>query len=83
MSEIPFPKEYMEKLLHEYNEIPNGENINKELYNSIIDVLEAKEPAYTNGEIVDTLKTIVLMMCKNCTDYCDDKEYERIQESMK
>jgi len=76
------PKEHMTKVMDLYKRLPEHEQINYRLYEKIThDISNDGDDGFTNGEIVSTLKTIVIMLCEECVANSEKMDYERIQEA--
>jgi hypothetical protein len=73
------PKEHMTKVMDLYKRLPEHEQINYRLYEKITH--DISNDGFTNGEIVSTLKTIVIMLCEECVANSEKMDYERIQEA--
>ena len=76
-------KEHMDMVMTEYKNLPNTEMTSKILYENLIKIINKYEGKVTNGEILNTLKLILIQLCETCITHVEDEKYSELQEKYK
>lgn len=75
-------KEHLDKIMEEYNRLPDTDFCSKKVYEAMIDTLNDITDV-SNGEVLTTLKMMVLQLCENMTTFTEEEEFRQIQEKYK
>lgn len=75
-------KEHLDKIMEEYNKLPDTDFCSKKVYEAMIDTLNDITDV-SNGEVLTTLKMMVLQLCENMTTFTEEEEFRQIQEKYK
>ena len=65
-------KEQIKEILRYYEELPNPDTMNKELYESLIETIN--DSSTNNEEVFNTLKLLVMQMCEKWVNVKDDSK---------
>ena len=57
-------KDQIKQVLKEYEKLPEPDMLNKKLYDSLVDACNKSGKEVTNGEVMNTLKLMVIQMCE-------------------
>jgi len=63
-------KEQIKEILRYYEELPNPDTMNKELYESLIETIN--DSSTNNEEVFNTLKLLVMQMCEKWVNVKDN-----------
>ena len=66
-----------------YKSLPNMELTNNDVYDDVCKTLDKYNGKIGNGEMLDTLKLIVLQLCESCAKFIETEKYKDIQEEYK
>lgn len=75
-------KEHLDKIMEEYNKLPDTDFCSQKVYEAMIDTLNDITDV-SNGEVLTTLKMMVLQLCENMTTFTEEEEFRQIQEKYK
>jgi hypothetical protein len=75
-------KEHMKGVLKEYEKLPNIDMLDKKLYDDLRELFN--ESSHTNGEIMNTMKLMVIQMCEKMMEINNSQSFtEEVQEKYK
>ena len=57
-------KDQIKQVLHEYEKLPDTDMLSKNLYDALVDTCNNGNKEVTNGEVMNTLKLMVIQMCE-------------------
>ena len=57
-------KDQIKQVLKEYEKLPDVDMLNKKLYDALVDACNNGNKEITNGEVMNTLKLMVIQMCE-------------------
>ena len=75
-------KEHLDKIMEEYKKLPDTDFCSQKVYEAMIDTLNDINDV-SNGEVLTTLKMMVLQLCENMTTFTEEEEFRQIQEKYK
>ena len=57
-------KDQIKQVLQEYERLPDTDMLSKNLYDALVDTCNNGNKEVTNGEVMNTLKLMVIQMCE-------------------
>ena len=76
-------KEHAKFVVDTYKALPNMELTNNDVYDDVCKTLDKYNGKIGNGEMLDTLKLIILQLCESCAKFVEEEKYKEIQEEYK
>ena len=78
-----YKKAHTEFIIDTYQSLPEIDLTNRKLYDDLVRVLNRYNGEIGNGEVLNTLKLILMQLCESCADFVEEQKYEEIQEEYK
>lgn len=72
-------KNQIKEVLREYERLPEPDMLNKKLYDALVDACNKSSKEVTNGEVMNTLKLMVIQMCEKMVT--DTNEWSNTPDS--
>jgi len=78
-------KMHYQEVMREYRSLPSTDMMSKKLYEDVTDVITKanRKQSCTNGEIMNTMKLIVMQLAEMCITFVEERDYEDLQEKYK
>jgi DNA-binding ferritin-like protein (Dps family) len=74
-------KEYLKGVIHEYKKLPYIDMLNQKLYDDMRELFN--ESDCTNGEVMNTMKLMIIQMCEKMMEETTQSFTEEVQEKYK
>ena len=75
-------KEHLKGVINQYEKLPDVDMLDKKLYDDMRELFN--ESSHTNGEIMNTLKLMVIQMCEKMMEETTPQSFtEEVQEEFK
>ena len=75
-------KEHLKGVINQYEKLPDVDMLDKKLYDDMRELFN--ESSHTNGEIMNTLKLMVIQMCEKMMEVEHPQSFtEEVQEEFK
>ena len=78
-----YKKKHSKLVMDTYQSLPDIDMTNKEVYNSLVDTLHEYNDKVGNGEVLNTIKLIIMQLCENCAEFIEEEKYKMLQEEYK
>tara|TARA_B110001454_G_C12545205_1_gene361201 strand:+ start:445 stop:690 length:246 start_codon:yes stop_codon:yes gene_type:complete len=76
-------KKYLKDVIDEYEKMPDVNMMDKEIYDKMREIFN-QSPDITNGQVINTLKLMVIQMCEKLVEIEYPKSFtEEVQEEYK
>jgi hypothetical protein len=76
-------KEHAELVMNTFKSLPDINLTDRELYDELIKTLNKYNGKIGNGEVLATLKLIIMQLCEHCACFIEEQKYEELQEKYK
>jgi hypothetical protein len=80
---LKMTKEHMNNVMEEYIKLPDDDLADRKLMSDILKSIHEYDSGVLNNTVLHSLKLIMLFMCENCEEYCENEKYKRIQENLR
>ena len=64
-----YKKKHSKLVMDTYYALPDVDMTNGNVYNSLVATLHEYDDQVGNGEVLNTLKLIIIQLCENCADF--------------
>jgi|TARA_B110000438_G_scaffold302663_1_gene361083 hypothetical protein len=78
-----YKKEHAELVMDTFKALPDIDLTDRKLYDDLIRTLNKYNGEIGNGEVLATLKLIIMQLCEHCADFIEEQKYEELQEKYK
>ena len=78
-----YKKAHAELVMNTFRSLPDVDLTDRKLYDDLIMILNKYNGEIGNGEVLATLKLIIMQLCEHCADFVEEQKYEELQEEFK